>query len=192
MREILNGTEAAHSFVLNPHKWYFTPMDLSVLYTSRPDVLRRAFSLSAEYLTTAHDANAVNFMDYGVPLGRRFRSLKLWFVFRYFGREGIAALIRGHLGYAKRLAQHVDEDERFELAAPVPLALVCFRLRGSDEQNRRLLDRINASGEAFLSHTSLNGAFVLRLAYGSLRTSAEDVDLVWRRIQREASHLLSA
>jgi aromatic-L-amino-acid decarboxylase len=187
LQHILDGAAEAHSLVVNPHKWMFTPVDLSILYTSRPEILRRAFSLVPEYLRTGEDEHVVNLMDYGVPLGRRFRALKLWFVLRYFGRAGVVRLIRSHIGYAQDLAGRVAADARFELAAPVPLSLVCFRYRGSDEQNRRLLDRINATGVAFLSHTVLNGKFVLRLAYGNLRTTGDDVDVVWRCIQKEAS-----
>jgi aromatic-L-amino-acid decarboxylase len=189
LKHILDGTSEAHSLVVNPHKWFFTPIDLSVLYTRRPDVLRQAFSLVPEYLRTTEDSRAVNFMDYGVPLGRRFRALKLWFVFRYFGRAGIADIIRSHIEYAQEFARRVAADSRFEIAAPVTLSLVCFRFRGSDEQNRCLLERINASGTTFLSHTVLNGKFVLRLAYGNLRTTADDITAVWDRIQAEACTL---
>jgi aromatic-L-amino-acid decarboxylase len=150
-------------------------------------VLRQAFSLIPEYLRTAQDDQVVNLMDYGVPLGRRFRSLKLWFVLRYFGTARMAAIIRSHVEMAQTLASWVEEDERFELAAPVPLSLVCFRKRGSDEENRALMDRINASGVAFLSHTVLNGRFVLRFALGNLRTTLDDVRLVWSRIQAEVA-----
>ncbi|MEJ7606048.1 MAG: pyridoxal-dependent decarboxylase [Bryobacteraceae bacterium] len=184
LRHILNGSESAHSLVVNPHKWFFTAFDLSVLYTSRPDILRRAFSLSAEYLRTAQDDKAVNFMDYGVPLGRRFRSLKFWFVMRYFGRLRMAQTIRDHIGYAQEFANRIKTDPDFELAAPVTLSLVCFRYRGTNDQNLELMNRINSSGVAFLSHTVLLGNFVIRLAYGNLRTTARDVDIVWRCLQR--------
>lgn len=187
LRWVLDGVDAAHSFVLNPHKWLFTPVDCSLFYTRRPEVLRQAFSLIPEYLRTAEDDRVVNLMDYGVQLGRRFRSLKLWFVLRYFGTERMAAIIRSHVDMAQTLASWIRADERFELAAPVPLSLVCFRKRGSDEENRALMDRINASGVAFLSHTVLNGQFVLRYAIGNLRTTMDDVKLVWGRIQSEAA-----
>lgn len=186
MRHILDGVGAAHSFVVNPHKWFFTPIDCSLLYTSRRDVMRQAFSLVPEYLRTAQDDQVVNLMDYGVALGRRFRSLKLWFVMRYFGHEGMAAILRSHLAMAQEFSSWVTDDARFELCAPVPLSLVCFRLRGSDDANRALLERVNASGVAFLSHTVLHGQFVLRMAIGNLRTTEEDVRLVWRTIQAEA------
>ena len=188
-RHILNGTERAHSLVLNPHKWFFTPIDCSLLYTSRPDVLRQAFSLVPEYLRTAQDDVVTNLMDYGVQLGRRFRSLKLWFVLRYFGRDRMAAIIRSHIEMARELAYTVAADARFELCAPVPLSLVCFRLRASDNANRVLLDRVNATGTAFLSHTVLHGKFVIRLAIGNLRTTREDIALTWQTIQAQAEGL---
>lgn len=187
LRHILTGTESAHSLVINPHKWFFTPIDCSLLYTSRPDILRRAFSLVPEYLRTTQDNDAVNLMDYGVALGRRFRSLKLWFVMRYFGRERMAAIIADHCLMARELASSIEADDRFELAAPVPLSLVCFRLRGGDDRSRALLERVNASGTAFLSHTVLNGRFAIRFAIGNLRTTREDIQLVWERIQTEAA-----
>ncbi|MBI3278989.1 MAG: amino acid decarboxylase [Acidobacteria bacterium] len=189
LRHILQGAERAHSLVVNPHKWLFTPIDCSVLYTSRPDVLRRAFSLVPEYLRSAEDAAALNYMDYGVALGRRFRSLKLWFVLRYFGRNGMVAVIRSHVAWARELAAEIGADARFEVVAPVPLSLICFRYRGTDEQNRRLLDAVNAAGTAFLSHTALNGSFVLRLAIGNLRTTREDLRVVWGSIKEQASRL---
>jgi len=182
-RQILAGCERADSLVMNPHKWMFTPIDLSAFYTRRPDILRRAFSLVPEYLRTAEDSQVVNYMDYGVPLGRRFRALKLWFVMRYFGRDGVAAIIRNHIRMAQDLACRIAKDPRFELAAPVPLSLICFRLKGSDDENRRFMDRLNATGRVFLSHTVLNGRFVLRLAIGNIRTTQDDIEEVWRLIQ---------
>ncbi len=188
LRHILDGASRAHSMVVNPHKWLFTPIDLSVFYTRRPDILRRAFSLIPEYLRTAEDPYALNYMDYGVPLGRRFRALKLWFVMRYFGRERIAGIIRSHVAWAQRLAEEIRKDERFELSAPVPLSLICFRYKGTDEQNRALLDRINASGVAFLSHTVLNGKYVLRLAIGNIKTTEADLKQVWETIQQNVGN----
>jgi aromatic-L-amino-acid decarboxylase len=185
-RHILNGVEHAHSLVLNPHKWLFTPIDCSVLYTNRPDILRQALSLVPEYLRTGQDDSVINLMDYGVPLGRRFRSLKLWFVMRYFGRKGITGILRNHIAWAQELAKQIEEHPDFELAAPHPFSLVCFRFRGSDEQNRELLDRVNASGVAFLSHTVLNGRFVIRLAIGNVRATREDIQRVWECIQAVA------
>lgn len=179
-RHILAGAERAHSLVMNPHKWMFTPVDLSAFYTRRPDILRRAFSLIPEYLRPAEDPRAINLMDYGVPLGRRFRSLKLWFVMRYFGREGIESLLRNHIEWAQEFAVMVDASPRFERVAPAPFSVVCFRLKGSDEQNRKLLERVNATGEVFLSHTALNGQYVLRIAIGNLGTTREDVQRTWQ------------
>ncbi len=186
-RHVLDGAALADSVVINPHKWLLTPTDLSAFYTRRPEILRRAFSLVPEYLRTADDPRAVNLMDYGVQLGRRFRALKLWFVMRYFGRERMAAILRSHIELARQFAAWVEADERFELAAPVPLSVVCFRMKGPDEPNRRLLDAVNASGEVFLSHTVLNGRFVLRLAVGNVATGRADIETAWRRIQAEAA-----
>jgi aromatic-L-amino-acid/L-tryptophan decarboxylase len=192
LRHVLDGAAGADSLTFNPHKWLFTPIDVSVFYTRHPDVLRRAFSLVPEYLRTAEDSDAVNLMDYGVQLGRRFRALKLWFVLRYFGREGLAAVIREHVRLAQEFAAWVRASGDFELAAPVPFALVCFRRRGSDDDNRRLLDAVNASGRAFLSHTVLNGRFVLRLAIGNIKTTREDLEDTWSLIQTHAQELAPA
>jgi len=189
MRQHFAGCERADSFVLNPHKWLFTPIDISVLYTRRPDILKRAFSLGAEYLKTAQDSSAVNYMDYGVQLGRRFRALKLWFVMRYFGREGISAILRDHLEFAQELAGWIRADSRFEVMAPVSFSLVCFRLTSSNEANQRLLDAINASGRAFLSHTVLNGIFTLRFAIGNIKTNRDDLAGTWSQIQQCAAAL---
>lgn len=182
-RHILDGVERAHSLVVNPHKWLFTPIDVSVFYTKHPDILRRAFSLVAEYLKTANDDRALNYMDYGMQLGRRFRALKLWFVFRYFGHEGIIEILRSHMQWAKRLADMISEDTNFEVVAPTPLSLICFRFRGTDHQNRELLEAINASGKAFLSHTVLDGRFVLRLAIGNIKTTWADLEETWKLIR---------
>jgi len=180
---ILRGCDHADSLVVNPHKWLFTPVDLSVLYTRRPEILRRAFSLVPEYLRTAEDTRAVNFMDYGVPLGHRFRSLKLWFVLRYYGREGIAQMIRNQIGWAQELARQVDEDDRFERTAPAPFSTVCFRLKGTDEENQALLERVNATGEVFLSHTVLHGRHTLRLAIGNMGTTRAHVQRAWELVK---------
>ncbi len=186
LRHVLAGAERAHSVVVNPHKWLFTPIDLSAFYTREPEILRRAFSLVPEYLKTADDPRAVNFMDYGVQLGRRFRALKLWFIMRHFGHERIAEIIRSHIRYAQDLAALIRSDPDFEVAAPVPFSLICFRYRGSDEDNRRLLERVNASGKAFLSHTALNGSIVLRLAIGNIATTWEDLTEVWELVKQAA------
>ena len=182
-RGILAGAERAHSLVVNPHKWLFTPIDLSVFYTSQPEILRRAFALVPEYLKTGQDSRAVNYMDYGVQLGRRFRALKLWFVMRNLGHEGICNLIRSHIGYAQKLANLIRAHPDFEVAAPTPFSLICFRYRGTDDDNRDLLEKINASGKAFLSHTVLDGRFVLRLAIGNMATQWQDLEEVWDLVQ---------
>ena len=185
-RHILNGAERADSLVANPHKWFFTPFDLSAFYTRRPDILRRAFSLVPEYLRTAEDGRAVNYMDYGVPLGRRFRALKLWFVMRYFGREKLAEIIRSQIAWAQELAAAVDADPLFERAAPAPLSVVCFRYKGTDDENRRLLETVNASGEFFLSHTVLDGKYTLHLAIGNMGTTSDHVMRAWDMVRRAA------
>ncbi len=178
----LEGCEHADSFVTNPHKWLMTPMDCSVFYTARPEVLRAAFSLVPEYLRTSEDSRAVNLMDYGVPLGRRFRALKLWFVMRSFGREGLANTIRNHVRLAHEFAQKVDADPRLERMAPVPFSVVNFRYRGTDEENRAILDRVNGSGEVLLSSTVLNGRFTLHLAVGNRATTEQHLQRAWELV----------
>ena len=192
MRHILNGTERAHSVVVNPHKWLYVSVDCSVLYTRFSEVFRRASSLSAEYLRNAEDDRVVNYMDYGVQLGRRFRALKLWYVFRYYGREGIIEMLRQALHLAQLFKQLVEEDENFELAAPVPLSLVCFRYRADDALNQNLLAQINSTGQAFLSHTVLDGKFVLRCAIGNFQTTEQDIRATWDVIRNTAQQLGAA
>jgi aromatic-L-amino-acid decarboxylase len=184
-RHILNGAAQADSLVVNPHKWLFTPVDLSILYFRRPEVMRRMLSLeeAPPYLQAAEQDRAVNLSEYSLALGRRFRSLKLWFVLRYFGREGITRILRGHMRMAQDLAQWISADPRFEVAAPVLFSLVCFRYRGSEQENRDLLERINSSGRAFLSSTTLHGKFVLRLTIGNVATTEDDVRQTWEWIR---------
>ena len=164
LRPVFRGWERADSVVVNPHKWLFAPLDLSVLFTRRADVTRAAFSLVPEYLRTPEETVAPNLMDYGVSLGRRFRGLKLWMVLRAFGQEGLAARIRSHIALAQRFRSWVAADPRFEIAAPTPFSVVCFRLRphatpeGQDAANERLMDAVNASGDVYLSHTRLGEA----------------------------------
>jgi len=177
------GCEHADSMVTNPHKWLLTPVDCSVFYTRHPDILRRAFSLIPEYLRTADDPRAVNLMDYGVALGRRFRALKLWFVMRSYGRQGLAAILREHVRLAQELGAEVDADPRFERTAPSPFSVVCFRYKGSDEENRRIQDQVNATGEVFLSGTVLNGRFTLRIAIGNRATRREHVQRAWELVR---------
>lgn len=181
-RHILAGAERAHSLVFNAHKWLLTPIDLSALYTRRPDILRRAFSLTPEYLKTQADPRAHNLMDYGVPLGHRFRALKLWFVMRYFGRERVEAMLRAHIQWARQFAALVDAHPRLERVAPAPFSVVCFRYKGTDEENQAIQDKVNASGRVFISGTVLNEKFVLRLAIGNLATTWPDVEEAWRLI----------
>jgi aromatic-L-amino-acid decarboxylase len=187
-RHILDGATQADSLVVNPHKWLFTPVDLSILYTRRPDIMRRMLSLgeAPPYLQGAEQDRAVNLSEYSLALGRRFRSLKLWFVLRYFGREGITRILRHHMKMAHDLARQIQTDSRFELAAPLLFSLVCFRYRGSDQDNRDLLERINASGRAFLSATTLHGKFALRLAIGNVATTVDDVRQTWEFIKSSA------
>jgi aromatic-L-amino-acid/L-tryptophan decarboxylase len=183
-RHILAGAERAHSLVFNAHKWLLTPIDLSAFYTRRADILRRAFSLTPEYLKTQEDPRAHNLMDYGIPLGHRFRALKLWFVMRYFGRERIAAMLRDHIQWAQRFAALVDSHPNFERVAPVPFSVVCFRYKGSDQENQAIQEKVNASGRVFISGTVLNGQFVLRFAIGNLATRWEDVQEAWGLIEK--------
>ncbi len=186
---MLEGAGRADSLVLNPHKWLLTPVDCSVFYCRKPEMLRRAFSLVPEYLRTDQDDRAVNFMDYGFALGRRFRALKLWFIMRYFGRKKIEEILRYHIALAHELSDAVRADERFELAAPTTLSLVCFRYRGDDDDNKRIIERLNASGFTFLAGNVLDGRFVIRYAIGNIATSREDVQAVWARIQEAACAL---
>jgi aromatic-L-amino-acid decarboxylase len=188
------GFDAADSIVVNPHKWLFTPFDLSVLFTPRMDLLRQAFALTPEYLMTSEASTVRNLMDTGIQLGRRFRSLKLWAILRYFGADGIRARLVEHVRLAHRFAVWLDADPDFERAAPVPFSVVCFRAKprrgphdpeGLDALNARLLDQVNKSGEVFLSHTRLEGKFVIRLAVGNLRTEERHVRRAWELV-REA------
>mgnify|MGYP001412541401 CR=1 FL=1 len=195
MKWITNGWDRADSLVINPHKWMFAPMDLSVYFTRKPDILKRAFSLSAEYLKTNQDDEVENLMDYGIQLGRRFRSLKLWFIIRYFGVDGLSSRIKNHINLAQEFANWIKAEEDFELMAPVPFSTVCFRYnpknKNEDELNiinEKLLEKINASGKLFLSHTKLNGKFVIRLTIGSIRHEKRNIVDAWKLI-RTAAHV---
>jgi aromatic-L-amino-acid decarboxylase len=182
LRWAWEGIEHADSLVVNPHKWLFTPVDCSVIFTRRPDVLRDAFSLLPEYLRTNVD-EVTNLMDYGPALGRRFRSLKLWTVIRCYGREGLQALIREHVRLAELFASWVAAEPGWEVVAPVPFSVVCFRRDGSDEENEALMERVNATGETYLSHTRLDDRFVMRLAIGNARTTEADVTRAWELLR---------
>jgi aromatic-L-amino-acid/L-tryptophan decarboxylase len=199
-RHVLDGCDRADSLTVNPHKWLFVPIDLSALYTRRPEVLRAAFSVVPDYLRTPEDAIAPNLMDYGVSLGRRFRALKLWMVLRAFGREGIVERLREHMRLAAVFRGLVEGDPRFEVVAPTPLSMVCFRARFpgrdaavADRLNMEVLDAVNATGEAFLSSTRLElGAgdqprVVLRLAVGNIRTEERHVRRAWSLLQDEVT-----
>lgn len=179
-RHFLEGVGQADSFIVNPHKGMMVPLDCSLLYTARPDAFRAAFALRPEYLKT--DADTVDFTDYGLALGRRFRALKLWFVLRYFGREGIAANLRKSLRLAASLAGRVAADRRLELAAPVTMGLVCFRVRSGDDGTRDLMRRLNDSRRFFVSHTVLDGKVAIRVAIGNIGTQKEDIDALWDAI----------
>jgi aromatic-L-amino-acid decarboxylase len=191
-RWMLDGVELADSLVLNPHKWMFVPMDLSVLFLKDESIIRRAFSLVPEYLTTP-EAGVVNYMDYGLQLGRRFRALKLWFVLRHFGAEGIREQLRRHIALAQEFASWVNAEPGWEVMAPHPLSVVCFRYAPpgvveaqSDALNAEILRAVNATGEAFLSHTKVDGHYALRLAIGNLRTQRADVEHAWKLLRGSA------
>ena len=177
-----DGVELADSLVVNPHKWLMLPMDCSLLWTSRPDEFRQAFSLVPEYLRTPEDVYALS--EYGPALGRRFRSLKLWAVLRCFGAEGLRAIQREHIRLAQLFAELVEADPAWELVAPQRFSLVVFRRNGSDEENEAIVERANRSGEIFLSHTKLDGRYVLRLAIGNARTTEADVRAAWEVLNR--------
>ena len=185
LRHHFTGWERADSIVVNPHKWLLTPMDCSTLWTRRPEDLRAAFSLVPEYLRVSEEVASLS--EYSPALGRRFRALKLWAVLRCYGREGLQERIREAMRLAELFEGWVREEPGWELAAPRPFSLVCFRRDASDEENAALLERANASGEIFVSHTKLNGRYVLRLAVGNARTTEEDVRLAWDVLRREAA-----
>jgi aromatic-L-amino-acid/L-tryptophan decarboxylase len=198
MQNILEGCRRADSLVLNPHKWLFTPFDLSVLYCRHMDLLRRAFSLVPEYLRTPEQEKVRSGSDYGVQLGRRFRALKLWMIIRYFGTAGLAARIREHCRLAKLFASWIEESEDWELMAPIPFALVCFRACPSvadetedvrakrlDVLNEAVMHGVNATGKALLSHTKLNDKLTLRLSIGNIRTTERHVRQVWELLNEQ-------
>ena len=216
LRHHFTGWERADSVVINPHKWLFTPIDCSILYCRCPDQLRRAFSLTPEYLQTAEQGSATNLMDYGVALGRRFRALKLWFVLRYFGSEGIAERLREHCRLAQEFSRRVEHEDGWELVVPVPFSTVVFRYCATDAQggsgdpagaqgesggegelegeaqdrvNLEILDRVNQSGEAFLSHARLGGRIALRLSVGNLRTTEDHVLRAWELLRDAAKNV---
>jgi aromatic-L-amino-acid decarboxylase len=187
LRDRFDGWARADSIVVNPHKWLGLPTDCSTLWTRRPEAFRDAFSLVPEYLRVAEDVASLS--EYTQVLGRRFRALKLWAVLRCYGRAGLQERIREHVRLAELFEELVRDEQGWEVVAPRPFSVVCFRRVGSDELNEQILERVNASGELFISHTRLGGRYVLRLAVGSFRTSEEDVRLAWDVLRREAAAL---
>ncbi len=192
------GWELADSVVVNPHKWLFVPFDLSAFYCRRMDVVRQAFSVVPDYLRSVEgDQGVRNLMDTGIQLGRRFRALKLWMVLRHFGAEGLREVLTEHIRLARLFASWVEGDSRFELMAPVPFSVVCFRARpptctsadAIDRFNQRLLDAVNSSGDVFLSHTRVNGAMTVRLAVGHLRTTETHVARAWTLLRTHTEEL---
>jgi aromatic-L-amino-acid decarboxylase len=195
LHHILDGVELADSFVFNPHKWMLVNFDCTAYFVRDVDALLRVFALTPEFLKTTHDAEVVNFRDWGIQLGRRFRALKLWFVIRSYGVDGLREVIRRHIALAREFADWVEASPEFELLAPAPLGLVCFRHRppelapddpALDERNRRVLERVNASGRAFLTHTVLRGRFAIRLSVGQRCTEHSHVAEAWRLLQAAA------
>jgi aromatic-L-amino-acid decarboxylase len=187
-RHIHQGLEYADSYCFNPHKWMFTNFDCDCFYVADRKALIQTLSVLPEYLRNqASESGAViDYRDWQIPLGRRFRSLKLWFVIRHYGVEGLQHHVRRHVELAQQFAEWVSKDDRFELAAPVPLNLVCFRHKGGDEVNQRMMDRLNRSGDLYLTHTRLNDLITLRLCIGQTNTMARHVERAWKRIQEEA------
>jgi aromatic-L-amino-acid decarboxylase len=183
------GLERADSLVVNPHKWLFTPIDCSCLFTARPDDLRAAFALTPEYLRTSAAEGVTNLNEYGPSLGRRFRALKLWAVVRCHGRAGLQALIREHVRLAGQFAHWVRDEPGWELCAPRPFSVVCFRPEGDDALSEALMEAVNADGRIYLSHTRLGGRHVLRLAIGNAGTGEADVQTAWDVLRSEAARL---
>ncbi len=190
-RYIQDGIELADSYTFNPHKWMFTNFDCNCFYVADRKALIDTLSILPEYLRNqATESGAVfDYRDWHIPLGRRFRSLKLWFVIRHYGVEGLQYHVRRHIEIAQQFAEWVKRDERFEMVAPAPLNLVCFRHRGGDESNQLLMDRLNHSGDLYLTHTRLNDRFILRFCVGQTHTTLRHVENAWRRIQEEAGKL---
>jgi aromatic-L-amino-acid decarboxylase len=188
-RYLQDGVEFAHSYNFNPHKWMFTNFDCSCFWVADRKSLIQTLSILPEYLRNqATESGAViDYRDWHIQLGRRFRSLKLWFVIRHYGIEGLQHHVREHVRLAQKFAAWVRKDEQFELAAPVPLNLVCFRHKAGDAANQTIMDRLNQSGDLFLTHTKLNGKLTLRLSVGQTNTQERHVTKAWKRIQEEAS-----
>lgn len=190
-RHLQNGVELADSYNFNPHKWMFTNFDCNCFWVADRKALIQTLSILPEYLRNqATESGAViDYRDWHIQLGRRFRSLKLWFVIRHYGLEGLRHHVREHVRLTQEFAEWVRQDECFELAAPAPLNLVCFRHRDGDATNQTIMDRLNRSGDLFLTHTKLNGKLTLRLCVGQTNTKARHVEKAWKRIQQEAGSI---
>jgi len=188
MRWILDGVERADSFCFNPHKWMLTNFDCSAFFVADRSSLINALSILPEYLknTATESGSVIDYRDWQIPLGRRFRALKLWFVIRHFGVEGLRDHVRRHIRLAQDFAGLLDADPDFEIAAPHPFSLICFRHKGGDEINRAILDRVNGSGDAYLTHTRLDDRLTLRLAIGSPGTERRHIEAVWNAIRDAA------
>ncbi len=198
MRWMTEGVEMADSFVFNPHKWMFTNFDCSAFYVQDETLLIRTFEIMPEYLKTPEDQRVKNYRDWGVQLGRRFRALKLWFVIRHFGIEGLRKKVAGHIELAQKLKSAISTSDNFELLAPVPLNTLCFRYHPPhiddeeklDELNERLLDAIRDSGELFLTHTRLDGKYTIRIVIGNTNVEQRHIDEAWALIQDKAKRLV--
>ena len=190
-RHIHAGLDFADSYCFNPHKWMFTNFDCDCFYVADRSELIKTLSILPEYLLNeaTKSGAVIDYRDWHIPLGRRFRSLKLWFVIRHYGVEGLRYHVRRHVALAREFAAWVASDDRFEIAAPAPLNLVCFRHRGGDDANQELMDRLNKSGDLYLSHTRLDGRLTLRLCVGQTTTEEKHVRRAWDRIQEETSKL---
>lgn len=190
-RYINDGIELADSYCFNPHKWMFTNFDCDCFYVANRETLIKTLSVLPEYLRNkATDSGAViDYRDWHIPLGRRFRSLKLWFVIRYYGVDGLRYHVRRHIEMAQNFARWIEQADRFELVAPAPLNLICFRHLRGDTFNRQLLDRLNQSGNLYLTHTTLNDQYVLRFCVGQTHTEERHVYQAWRQIQETATEL---
>lgn len=182
MKWLMEGVDQADSFLFNPHKWLFTNFDCCAYFCKSPDLLKKALGIQPEYLKTAQDARVENFRDWSIQLGRRFRALKLWFVLRSFGVEGLREKLRLHLRMAQWFKGRIEGEERTILAAPARLSTVCFRLE-DDARTEALLERINAGGEAYLTHTKLAGRYVIRVSFGQTQSRFEHAERLWRLIR---------
>ena len=190
-RHFLNGVELVDSYAFNPHKWLFTNFDCDCFYVADRQTLIRTLSILPEYLRNqaTESGEVIDYRDWQVPLGRRFRALKLWFVIRHYGVEGLQYHIRRHVELAQQFARWVESSQDFELTAAVPLNLVCFAHRAGDEFNRNLLEQLNQTGQLFLSHAVLGGRYTLRFCLGQTQTEFEHIERAWTLIQSVARNL---